>query len=75
MTIYTTTDTTVLAHHKEECIECYSTHIMDYNSPSTDEGYQCENCDLAVAREDGSIVARGDMSAETINTFSFSEQF
>lgn len=73
MTIYTATDTTVLTHHKEECIECYSTYITDYNPPSTDEGYHCENCDLIVAREDGSIVARGELSDETISTFSLSK--
>lgn len=75
MTIYTSTDTTVLAHHKEECIECQSSNITDYGSPSSDEGYQCEDCDMTVARESGSIVARGDMSEETMRTFSFSEKF
>lgn len=75
MTIYTSTDTTVLAHHQEQCIECKSSNISEYSSPSSDKGYQCEDCDMTVAREEGNIVARGDMSDGTMSSFSFSEKF
>lgn len=75
MTIYRSTDTTVLAHHKEECIECQSSDISETSAPSSDEVYECESCGVVISISEGEVIARGDLSSSTMDSFSFDEKF